>query len=258
MTAFSRQVLSTLLHPDTTLSPSGPNPWPSFQQLHSLPTRSPLQTPEAPTNPLPDPASLRDATGAMLAGGQSRRMGQDKALMTIAMPGLGETTVGQVVLNSLASVCREVIQIGGQPPPSDAHAHHPDAFPDGGALAGVYTALHRATHDYVFVAGCDMPFLDPRAIAAMLDLATGYDVTLPLVDGRAQTLHAVYRTACTAPALRALESGRWRIVAFFSEVSVRELSPSEFAAIDPSGRSTRNVNTPEEFARAAADLRSTN
>ena len=58
------------------------------------------------------------------------------------------------------------------------------------------------------------------------------------------------------PALRALESGRRRVIAFFPDLRVRELSAEEFAAIDPTGRSARNVNTPEEFARAAAELRS--
>ena len=192
----------------------------------------------------------------MLAGGQSRRMGQDKARMAIEFPGLGDTTVGRVVLNALASVCEEVLVIGGQPLSGQEQAHRPDAFPDGGALAGVYSALHHATHDYVFVAGCDMPFLNTHTIAAMLDLATGYDVTVPIIDGRAETLHAVYRTSCAAPALRVLESGRRRIIEFFPEVRVRELSPAEFSAIDSTGHSTRNINTPEDFASAAADLRS--
>lgn len=222
---------------------------------HYLPN-PPFKPRRPPTPPPSDPSPLHAATGVMLAGGQSRRMGQDKSRMAIDVPDLGETTVGQIVLNALGSVCQEVLHIGGQPLGDDLYAHHPDAFPDGGALAGVYTALHHATHDYVFIAGCDMPFLDPRAIAAMLDLATDYDVTLPIVDGRAQTLHSVYRASCAAAALRALESGRRRIIAFFPDVRVRELSPSEFAAIDPTGRSTRNVNTPEEFARAAAALRS--
>ncbi len=194
------------------------------------------------------------ATGAMLAGGQSRRMGTDKAGLEIVSREHGVTTISRLVLRALGEILPEVLVIGGEPLPGEGWRQCADLFPGGGALGGIYTALEQASHEYVFVAACDMPFLSPAAAAALLDLAAGHDVTVPVLDGRAQTLHAVYRKTCAAPALAVLESGRRRIVDFYPEMDVREVPAAEFARLDPGGRSTRNINTPEDLARARKEL----
>ena len=214
----------------------------------------PMPGRSAKTNTRDDLAEPRAATGAMLAGGQSRRMGADKARMKIEIPDRDESTIGRLVLDSLTAAFQEVLVIGGAAMPGPGWRQYADAFPEGGALGGVYTALRRASHEYVFVAACDMPFLSPRAAAAMLDLAIGFDVTIPIVDGKPQTLHAVYRTTCIEPVLAVLESGGRRVIDFYPEVSVRELQAEEFQRLDPGGQSARNINTPDDLARARADF----
>lgn len=190
----------------------------------------------------------------MLAGGQSRRMGTDKAGLEIMSREHGLTTISRMVLRALEEVFPEVLVIGGEPLPEAGWRQCADLFPGGGALGGIYTALQEARHEYVFMVACDMPFLAPAAVAALLDLAAGHDVTVPVLDGRAQTLHAVYRKTCAAPALALLESGRRRIVDFYPEVDVREVPAAEFDRLDPGGQSTRNLNTPEDLARARAEI----
>jgi molybdopterin-guanine dinucleotide biosynthesis protein A len=190
----------------------------------------------------------------MLAGGQSRRMGTDKAGLEIVSREHGVTTISRLVLRALGDVFPEVLVIGGDPLPGEGWRQCADLFPGGGALGGIYTALQQARHEYVFVAACDMPFLSPGAAAALLELAAGHDVTVPVLDGRAQTLHAVYRKTCAAPALALLESGRRRIVDFYPAVDVREVPAAEFALLDPGGQSARNVNTPADLARARLEI----
>ncbi len=190
----------------------------------------------------------------MLAGGQSRRMGTDKAGLEIVSREHGVTTISRMVLRALGQIFSEVLVIGGEPLPGEGWRQCADLFPGGGALGGIYTALQEARHEYVFVAACDMPFLAPATAAALLELAGGHDVTVPVLDGRAQTLHAVYRKTCAAPALALLESGRRRIVDFYPGVDVREVPAAEFARLDPGGQSSRNINTPEDLARARAEI----
>ena len=193
-------------------------------------------------------------SGAMLAGGQSRRMGQDKSRMMINVPGRGQTTIGDAVLTALDVVCEDVIIVGGESRFPGGRPHYPDTFQGEGTLSGIHSALTHASHDYVFVTGCDMPFLDVDTISAMFALASGFDVTIPIVDGRAETLHSVYRVSCIESIAHVLNSGKRRVIEFFPSVHVREISESEFQAINPSGNSNRNINTPGDVKRAIADL----
>lgn len=193
-------------------------------------------------------------SGAMLAGGQSRRMGQDKSRMKIILPGRGPTTIGDVVLTTLALACEDVIIIGGESRFPDGRPHYPDTFHGGGTLSGIHSALTHASHDYVFVTGCDMPFLDVNTISAMFALASGFDVTVPIVNGRAETLHSVYRVSCIEAIAHVLNSGKRRVIEFFPNVHVREIPENEFQAINPSGNSNRNINTPRDVEQAIADL----
>jgi len=192
-------------------------------------------------------------SGAMLAGGQSRRMGQDKSRMEIHIPGQGRTTSGDAVLTELDMVCEDVMIVGGESLYPDRHSHYLDTFHGGGVLSGIHSALSYASYEYVFITGCDMPFLDVNTISAMFALASGFDVTVPIVDGRAETLHAVYRVSCIEPIRHALNSGKRRVVEFFPAVHVREISENDFKAINPSGHSNRNINSPRDVEQAIAD-----
>src|SRR5579875_3832675 len=116
------------------------------------------------------------ATGAVMAGGKSSRLGRDKALLTID----GETLLARA-LRCVASVTAEQLVIG--PPERAAQAPGvrvvPDAYPGSGPLGGIYSALQAASHDSVLVVACDMPFLNGALLAYLLTLAPGYDVVLP-------------------------------------------------------------------------------
>ena len=95
------------------------------------------------------------------AGGQSRRMGQDKALL----PFLGRPLVSRVI-DRLASLADEVLVTTNQP---EAYAFLglpllPDLKPGRGALGGLYTAVASAGSPLVAVVACDMPFVSPEVI----------------------------------------------------------------------------------------------
>ena len=200
------------------------------------------------------------ATSAIiLAGGLSRRLGQDKRRLRLwgpDQPALLEHTV-QVV----AQLCEEVVVVLNDP---EAWAGlparlAPDVYPDGGALGGIYAGLLAAQHGYALTVAADMPFLNPDLLGAMLMRPRDYDALVPraLRPGTARNaldvepLHAIYAKACLEPMRATLESGRRQIAAFFPQVRVAYLEPEEIQRYDPSGRSFLNVNTPEQMAEAA-------
>jgi len=184
------------------------------------------------------------------AGGSSRRMGQDKALI----PFLDRPLI-QRVADRLNPIADELLVTTNNP---DGYRFlglplFRDLKPGRGALGGLYTALSSATCEAVAVVACDMPF----ASAALFDAASRLlvqeeaDVVIPDSGGGLEPLHAVYRRETCLPAIEsAIEADQWRLVSWFPLVKVRILQPDEIKVYDPSGLAFWNLNTPEEFAEA--------
>jgi molybdopterin-guanine dinucleotide biosynthesis protein A len=199
----------------------------------------------------------------VLAGGQSRRLGQDKRRLRLwgeTGPTLLEHTVGVV-----AQLCPDVVVVLNDPQawPNLPARFVADVYSDGGALGGVYSGLLAAQRGYALAVACDMPFLSVELLRAMLARPRDYDVLVPrsLRPGTTrnaldlESLHAIYGQACLEPMRTALESGRRQIAAFFPQVRVAYVEPEETRRFDPAGRSFMNVNTPEQMAEAEASLR---
>jgi len=184
------------------------------------------------------------------AGGQSARMGEDKALK----PFLGRPLI-QRVIDRLASLSDEILVTTNYP---DDYAFLglrlvPDLVAGRGALGGLYTALASAASPIVAVAACDMPFASASLLeaAARLLVQEEADVVIPKTDEGYEPFHAVYRRATCVPAIQsAIQADRWKVIAWFPSVKVRELTMGEVTRLDPSGLAFWNVNTPEEFAEA--------
>ena len=184
------------------------------------------------------------------AGGQSARMGEDKALKLF----LGRPLI-QRVIDRLAPIADEILVTTNCP---DDYAFLglrliPDLVAGRGALGGLYTALASAAFPLVAVVACDMPF----ASASLLEAATRLlveeeaDVVIPKTEDGYEPFHAVYRRAACVPAIQsAIQADRWKVIAWFPSVKVRELTMGEMTRLDPSGLAFWNVNTPEEFAEA--------
>jgi len=189
-------------------------------------------------------------TLAIQAGGKSTRMGEDKALKLF----LGKPLIQRVV-ERLAPIADEII-ITANPPtayPFLNLPHYPDLQTGRGALGGLYTALSAAAHPLVAVVACDMPFasaeLFQRARRILLD--ENADVVIAKTDSGYEPLHALYRRQTCLPAIEsALRDGKWKVISWFDQVTVRILTPAELHASDPSGACFRNLNTPEEFSAA--------
>ncbi len=194
-------------------------------------------------------------TLAIQAGGKSSRMGQDKALM----PFRGVPLV-QYGLERLAHLANEIIITTNNP---DAYRFlgvplYRDIRPDRGTLGGLYTALASATNDLVAVVACDMPFASiPFFVAASKLLVTHEaDVVIPQTEHGFEPLHALYRReACIHPIERALDADKWKVISWFDDVKVHALTLEETAVYNPDGLAFRNLNTPEDLAKALPPFR---
>jgi molybdenum cofactor guanylyltransferase len=189
-------------------------------------------------------------TVVIQAGGQSSRMGEDKALK----PFLGRPLIERVI-GRMSPIADEMIVTTNRP--ADYAFLNlrliPDLKPGRGALGGLYTAVASASHPMVAVVACDMPFASQNFFesANSLMVEEEADVVIAKMDEGYEPFHSLYRRESCLPAIEAaIDADQWKVIAWFPQVKVHTLSPDEVKAFDPSGLCFWNLNTPEEFAEA--------
>lgn len=181
-------------------------------------------------------------------------MGHDKALIEFH----GQPLI-QHVIRRVENLADEIL-VTTNDPKSYTFLNLPlfrDIILDRGALGGLYTALYSANHPLVAVIAADMPFVNPEILLyAVNRFNTGdADIVLPRTTAGYEPFHAVYlRDACLVPIKKALDSGKWRVDSWFSDVRLVLITANKIKQLDLQGLSFFNINTPDdlEFARAIA------
>lgn len=192
---------------------------------------------------------IADVTGVLLAGGKSRRMGQDKRLLSV-----GDETLYTRSLSVLRAIFERVVVVIAQDSPlvaSDAPVLR-DVIPHCGSLGGLYTGLKEARTQWVFAVACDMPFLDPATIRHFVELKGQADVVMAKLQNRFQPMHALYHRNCLPIMESLIHAQDFKIhrLADHPALRVRVVTPEELSRLDPEGRSFYNVNTPDDLAAA--------
>lgn len=180
----------------------------------------------------------------VLAGGQSRRMGRDKA----GLPSGGETLLGRIITR-LTPVVDEVILAGGPPLSLPSGVRFvADRYRDTGPLAGIHAGLLAAMGDRAMVVACDYPDIGPEIVPFLEARAAGVEAVVPRITGRAQGLCALYRVGVASHAERLINAGERRVNALLEACAVRYLDDVELRGLDPGLRFFRNLNTPADYA----------
>lgn len=186
-----------------------------------------------------------DLCGAILAGGQSRRMGRDKAGLMLANQSLFDG-----VRRALLNVCDQILVAGDRPDLADASIPvYPDRFP-GSSLGGLHTALQAATRNWVCLLPCDLPYPSPELLRTLLGLRGEFQAVVPRHPAGSEPLVACYRRDCLPLLESQLQDGNYRLTDFLNQLKVRYVGPNEL----PSGwrRALTNLNRPEDLERALA------
>lgn len=185
----------------------------------------------------------------VLAGGRSRRMGRDKALLPF-----GETTLAGWVIARIRPAVRGVIVVAPDPAPfaADGVRVVADVFPGMGPLAGLHAGLLAARAPACLAVACDMPFASPdlaRQLGETLE-RTGADAAAPVWNGRPEPLFAVYRRRVAAVAEAMLRTGGGRLADLLARLEVAQVTERELAAFGDPALLFMNVNRPEELDQA--------
>ncbi|HEX9308154.1 MAG TPA: molybdenum cofactor guanylyltransferase [Anaeromyxobacter sp.] len=190
---------------------------------------------------------LDDCTGALIAGGRATRMGGvAKGLLRVG----GEPIAARSIALFLRLFGRALVVANDAAPYAALGAPvFADLVAGRGAPGGLHAALSTATTQWVFAAGCDMPFLDEGAISFLAARREGADAVLVRAAGRLEPLHAFWSRACLAPLEALLADGEPSLHDVAAAVRARIVEEAEWRLVDPAGRSFENANTPEDAAR---------
>ncbi len=197
---------------------------------------------------------MYSAAGIILAGGSSKRMGQDKALLPC--PDNQQVPFIRQLATLLLSACKEVILVVRDVNQAAVYTRHvppsvhtvTDKVPNTGPLMGLYSGLCAMQSSHALVTAIDTPSLQPSLISFLLSEFVDNQPVIPIVDNFPQVLLAVYPRTILPVIEARLQAGRRDPRALLQVAEVRFLEETQLRAVDPQLRSFVNINTPEDFA----------
>jgi molybdopterin-guanine dinucleotide biosynthesis protein A len=193
-----------------------------------------------------------EVAGFILAGGQSTRMGRDKALLELSgvplvvrAARLVESAVGSASVighpESYRSLQLRVIA---------------DDWPGAGPLGGIATALRASEAPWNLIVACDLPYLTKAWLDFLVKCALGSqaDAVLPMNERGAEPLCAMYHKRCESAVWLALDRGTRKVTDCLAGVHVEHLEPAEWKCFDSKGFLFKNMNSQDDYEEAKAKL----
>jgi molybdenum cofactor guanylyltransferase len=194
-----------------------------------------------------DANTVKDPVGLVLAGGASRRMGRDKALLVLD-PGHPGETLAAAAARRLALVCAEVLVADRGRATVPGLPSLPDG-PGRGPAAGLLGAAAARPGRPLLVLACDLPAVPEALLAGLAEIASGADLALPRWSGGLEPLCAVWGPAALARLAGRVERGLYALhpLATDEELNVRFLDAERLESFGPPETLFRNVNTPDDL-----------
>ncbi len=219
---------------------------------------------------------IADCTALILAGGDSRRMGQDKATLVLD----GATLLDRVTVTMQQIFPKVIVSVrqlrSGVDVPQVC-----DEQDSSGPLAGLIAGMAKADTPWVFAVACDMPFVVAGLVEQLASYRTkptppnlplsgeeqvdslpdkgglgwvgvSFQAVVPIIGGYPQPLAAFYSVSALDTMRASLAAGDKSLRGVLKNLDVRYVSEDELRECDPQLRSFFDLDTPQDFAEASA------
>ncbi len=183
-------------------------------------------------------------TGYVLAGGQSTRMGRDKALLEF-----GGQPLIQSAVCLLKALTGRVVILG----PAEKYGFLglpvlPDLVPSRGPLSAIYTGLERSGTAVNLFLACDMPLMEETFLKLLLERAPLADaVLMRLDDSSLEPLCAVYNRSCLPTVKANYDRQRFKLSDLFPDLRTHYLAEADLRDSGLDRRIFTNLNDPEDL-----------
>lgn len=178
----------------------------------------------------------------ILAGGQSQRMGRNKALLSFEGSTLLERSIAfwrSCGMDAIYVSLRPGVSMALPPDVTPIY----DLLPDRGPLGGLHGAFLTTDAPVLWVSGVDMPFLLRDAVLP----EPAADAVVYRMGGQPQPLFGVYRRSILPTINRMLHQGDYRMTELLRQVDTQWVdAPEGFASI------FQNWNSREDILRSLA------
>ncbi len=179
----------------------------------------------------------------ILAGGKSSRMGQDKGLML-----LDNQPIVIKTAQVLQSVFDKVVIVSNQ---SSYHTLGygviSDIIQEIGPMGGLYSALHHAQNENVFITACDMPFITDDSIYYLLSHWTEGSI-IATINGRLQPLFGIYDKSIIPMIKHSMASNNFKMQDLISKIPHQTLELTTMKGFE--AQQLSNLNTMEDYLKA--------
>lgn len=210
-------------------------------------------------------------TGIILAGGYSRRMGSDKALLELG----GQPVIARIATELAEITDNVLIACGEQEREEYSFLQYPlvlDRYPGYGPLAGLHAAVSCSTTAWSLVVACDLPFASANFMRQLTgelehneqqfaegvrDQASGISIDMPMKDvhallavsasGRVQPLLGLYHKDVLPSLEEALRSHRLRVMDWLETLNVQYVSEIHESGNSDINYTLLNMNTPVDY-----------
>jgi molybdopterin-guanine dinucleotide biosynthesis protein A len=185
-------------------------------------------------------------SAVILAGGDSKRMGTNKAFLR-----LEDSNLIDLVFNRVNSLFAETIVVSDR---LEELAYLPAKFTrdlftgvEKSALRGIHAGLTVSSYPASFVIGCDMPFFSLSLINYMSRFAVQYDVVVPRHGEHFQPLFAFYNKTTLDLILERLKENKLKISDLYRSLRIKDIVEDTIKEFDPHFFSFNNINTRDDY-----------
>lgn len=182
-----------------------------------------------------------DISGFILAGGKSRRMGTDKALLTFQ-----EKPLLEHMTKLIEPFCDSLAVSGWK---SDYLAFDvemiPDLYSDCGPIAGIFSALKYSVSDWNLMVSVDVPFVNDELLFLLISNIGEYDCIIPQHTSGVEPLIALYNRRTWPVIEEMIKSGDYRLTNLLSKLNVRYVDCNQLIKKYP--RLFLNINRMEDY-----------
>ena len=156
----------------------------------------------------------------ILAGGESSRIGENKALLSV----IAEPLI-KIVKERLEKISNKIYIVTLNPEDYsflDNVEFVKDIYPEKKSiLEAMYSGLKASSDEYNFICSCDLPYLNINLVNYLYSLTTNFDAVVPIFNNDTKTLHAFYSKKCLEPMEKVLEKGNKKVSRIFIYLNIK-------------------------------------